>query len=96
MFVTGDNERFETLAEAKHHAEDVFRTSGVVVAIVDSNQPITVTVTAEDIRNGKPKRIHACPIALALKRATGCKDAWAGPFSIAVEGGSKGTHNTPP
>jgi len=30
-----------------------------------------VEVTDEDIKNGKPKKADCCPIALALRRATG-------------------------
>ena len=32
---------------------------------------ITVKVTKADIRKGKPRDSHFCPVALALKRATG-------------------------
>lgn len=30
---------------------------------------LTIDVTAEDIRDGKPKLCESCPIALAIKRA---------------------------
>jgi len=54
-----------------------------------------ISVTAQDIAAGRPKSIMACPIALAVQRATGVWDAWAGPFKIAVDGGHNGTHTTP-
>lgn len=36
------------------------------------SEPITVTVTAENIANGKPGDINSCPIALALEQT--CAD----------------------
>lgn len=32
---------------------------------------VKVEVTAEDIRDGKPGKYASCPVALALRRATG-------------------------
>jgi hypothetical protein len=54
-----------------------------------------VSVTAKDIAAGRPHSINACPIALALQRATGVPDAWAGPFKVCVTSGMDGTHDTP-
>jgi len=54
-----------------------------------------VSVTSQDIAAGIPKSIMCCPIALAVQRATGVPDAWAGPFKICVDGGHNGTHDTP-
>lgn len=56
---------------------------------------IIVCITSEDIAAGRAKSITACPQALALQRATGCSQAWIGPFKIAADGGSNGTHDTP-
>lgn len=35
---------------------------------------IEVFVTEQDIRNGRRNNATGCPIALAVRRATGCKD----------------------
>lgn len=37
------------------------------------SRTVTVEVTAEDIAKGRPNRCGECPVALALRRATGQK-----------------------
>lgn len=60
------------------------------------NETILVTVTAEDIANGRPKSIFCCPNAIALQRATGCGKAWIGRMSLSLDGGDRKSQDTPP
>lgn len=45
---------------------------------------IKITVTKTDIKNGKPGNTILCPIALAVKRATRCKDISVGGTRIMI------------
>jgi hypothetical protein len=56
---------------------------------------VIVSITAIDIAAGRPKSINACPIALALQRATGVPNAWIGMFHVSVTGGDDGIQDTP-
>jgi hypothetical protein len=53
---------------------------------------VRIEVTQEHIDNGKPKLCMSCPVALALKAATGDWYAWAGPTSV---GFNKEVHRVP-
>lgn len=75
---------------------ELMKSSGFQECTTMQNETILVTVTAEDIKNGRRRNIHLCANALALQRATGCSDAWIGPFVACVTGGHAGTHQTPP
>lgn len=45
---------------------------------------VTVTVTAEDIASGEREKCERCPIALALRRATGEPKAYADAVMLAA------------
>lgn len=52
---------------------------------------VMVCVTKEDINNGICRRPNSCPIALAVKRATGIYDVWVSSGYIRVGRDSKWT-----
>jgi hypothetical protein len=48
--------------------------------------PITIDVTAADIKHGKKGDCNSCPVALAASRVSNDFYAWAGCFSLRIFG----------
>lgn len=55
---------------------------------------VRVEVTADDIAAGKTYDCFHCPVAIALARATGFEQAYAGPGSFGNGNGRKGATPT--
>lgn len=51
-----------------------------------AGKTFTVQVTREDIQKGQPKSAFLCPIARAIKRATGVRDVEVDDCRIKVDG----------
>ncbi len=57
---------------------------------------ILLEVTPADIRDGRRAQCHACPIGLALQRATNDPNAWAGLDRFHVPSHAPLTMQSPP